>query len=49
MGHICGLHCYHHLGRICAALTVDNFRLEQGSLKAEIRSSSQEIPSFSVK
>jgi len=51
VGHICGLHFYDHLGRICAVLTVQNkavvnFPVEQGSWKADIHSSSQEIPSF---
>jgi hypothetical protein len=54
MGHICGLQCYDHLGRICAVLTVqkkavDNFPVEQVSWKADIRSSSQEISSFNGK
>jgi len=51
MGHICGLQCYDHLGRLCAVHTVqnkevDNFSVEQVSQKADICSSSQEIPSF---
>jgi len=54
MGHICGLECYDHLGRICAVLTVkekavDNFPVELRSWKADIHSSSQETLSFSGK
>ena len=54
MGHVCGLQCYDHLGRICGVLTVQkkavcNFPVEQGSWKADIHSSSQETPSFSGK
>jgi hypothetical protein len=54
MGHICGLHCYDHLGRICAVLSVqkkavDNFPVEQGPWKADICSCSQDIPSFNEK
>jgi len=46
-----GWQCYDHLGRICAVLTVhkkavDNCPMEQGSLKADIRSCGQEIPSL---
>jgi len=53
MGHICGLQCY-HFRRVCAVLTVqkkavDNFVVAQGSWKADIRSSSQEVPSFNGK
>ena len=54
MGHICGLQCYDQFGRICSVLTVqkkavDNFPVEQGSWKADIHSSSQEIPSLNGK
>jgi hypothetical protein len=54
MGHICGLQCYHHLGRICAVLTlkdkaIDNFPAEQDSWKSDIHSSIQEIESFNGK
>jgi len=49
MGQICGLQCYDHLGRICAVLTVqekaaDNFPLEQGSRKADVHQSNEEVP-----
>jgi len=54
MGDICGLHFYYHLGRLCAVFTVqkkaiDNFVVAQGSWKADIHSSSQEVPSFNGK
>jgi hypothetical protein len=54
MRQICGLQCFDNLGRKSAVLTVqkravDNFTVEQGSWKADIHSSSQEIPNFNAK